>query len=334
MLAAPDKFRSSASAREVAHAMAAGARRAGRPAVELPLADGGEGLLDVLGGEVRESVVTGPLGEPVRARWAVLADPADRGEPVAVIEMARASGLELAGGAAANDPEAATTAGTGELVAAAVAAGLRRIIVGCGGSATTDGGSGALEALRGVDLRGVDLVVACDVTTGFLDAAKVFSPQKGADAAAVARLTARLAALAADYQRDFGVDVARLERGGAAGGLAGGLAARGGRLVGGFDVVAGLLGLDDQLARADLVVTGEGRLDPTSFEGKVVGGVLARAAGRVRALVVAGDVVPEARALLPAGVRAISLVERAGRQAALADTCRLVEQVVAEQCAR
>lgn len=334
VLAAPDKFRSSASAPAIAHAIAAGARRASLPAIELPLADGGEGLLEALRCELREQLVRGPLGEMVRARWGVLNDPADQGPRTAVVEMARASGLLLAGGAERNDPERATTVGTGELIAAAVAAGVKRVIVGCGGSATTDGGLGALEALGDVDLAGIDLIVACDVRTRFRDAARVFAPQKGADAAAVARLTARLDALAARYREEFGRDVTRLEGAGAAGGLAGALAARGGRLVAGFDVVATLVGLEERIAGASFVVTGEGRFDLSSFEGKVVGGVIARVKGRAPVLVVAGDVADEARVRLPPAVQVVSLVERAGLTVALAETCRLVEDVVAEYCVR
>ena len=188
LVAAPDKFRGTATAGEVAAAIVAGAGRAGWRGVALPMSDGGEGFLDALGGEIRDAVVTGPLGDPVKAEWRLI----DGG--TAVIEMARASGLALAGGAAGNDPVAATTAGTGELVLAAVEAGARRVLVGCGGSATTDGGAGAVEAIGSVQrLEGAEIVVACDVGTLFADAARVFGPQKGAGPAAVEELSARLA---------------------------------------------------------------------------------------------------------------------------------------------
>ena len=143
------------------------------------MADGGEGTLEVLGGTVRESTVRGPLGAPVWAEWRVLDD------GTAVVEMARASGLLLAGGAEGNDPIAATTHGTGELIGAALESGARKVIVAVGGSATTDGGLGAITALGGRRLRGVDVVVACDVTTTFVAAADVFAPQKGATPAQV-----------------------------------------------------------------------------------------------------------------------------------------------------
>ena len=309
LLAAPDKFRGTLTAVAAARAIAAGAREAGAEAAELPLADGGEGTLDALGGANRETVVTGPLGDPVRAGWRLA-------EGVAVIESARASGLELAGGRGGNDPVHATTRGTGELVAAALDAGAARVVVGVGGSATTDGGLGAVEALRSRAPFPVPVQVCCDVRTPFVRAAAVYGPQKGATPAQVAELTGRLEALARRYRDELGVDVEALTGAGAAGGLAGGLAALGAELAPGFDVVAALVGLDRALAGVDLVVTGEGRLDATSFAGKVVGGVLerARAAG-VEALVVAGDGDPDA----VARAGAVTLVARFGRRRAWAE---------------
>jgi glycerate kinase len=269
VVAAVDKFRGTATAAEVAAAIGHACWERGHDCVEFALADGGEGLLDVLGGANRRTRVTGPLGEPVEAGWRFR-----RG--TAVIEMARASGLVLAGGAEGNDPMNATTAGTGELIDAAVTAGAKRIIVGVGGSATTDGGLGALQALRApARLRGVELLVACDVTTRFTDAARVFGPQKGASPAQIRLLTARLEQLAQRYRDEFGVDVDEIPGSGAAGGIAGMLAALGATLVPGFDLVADELDLYDAIADADLVITGEGHLDVQSFQGKVVGGVQA-----------------------------------------------------------
>lgn len=330
VLAAPDKFRGSATAAGVAEAIAAGARSAGWEADAVPLADGGEGLLAVVPGEARTVAVTGPLGAPVAARYVL--SPGGNGG-VAVIEMAEASGLLLAGGAEHNDAEAATTRGTGELIAAACAAGAGRIVVGCGGSATTDGGSGAVAALADVDLSGVELVIACDVTTTFVDAAAIFGPQKGADPAAVERLTARLDALADAYAADYGIDVRSLPGAGAAGGLAGGLAALGGRIVRGTDVVADLVELDAHLAGADLVITGEGRLDATSLAGKVVGGLLERTAGKTPLVVIAGVVDDAVRPLLPPALEVHSLTERYGLERALNETLALVHEVAAGCCA-
>ena len=232
------------------------------------MADGGEGTLEVLGGPNRTTTVTGPLGEPVDAEWRL----AGR---TAVVEMARASGLALVGGAEGNDPIGASTAGTGELLAAAVDAGARRASWWAWAARPPPtAASAALRALYPLHrLAGVDMVVLCDVRTRFVDAAAVFAPQKGASAAQVELLRRRLERLADVYLADHGVDVRALEGAGAAGGLAGGLAAAGARLVGGFDAVADELDLPDLIEGADLVVTGEGFLDEQSFEGKVVGGV-------------------------------------------------------------
>jgi glycerate kinase len=335
LLAAFDKFRGSASAAELGQAAMAAARQRGWSATSIPMSDGGEGLLDCLEGEPQRSRVTGPLALPVEATWSLI-PPAHPGEPtMAIVEMARASGLELAGGAEGNDPEAATTKGTGELILAAARAGANRIIVGCGGSATTDGGAGAVEVLAGrPELAGVELLVACDVTTPFLDAARVFAPQKAADPACVARLEARLGRLAATYRAKFGIDVTHLEGAGAAGGLAGGLAALGGRLVSGFELVADLVDLDRAIAAASVVVTGEGRLDDSSLAGKVVGGLLGRSQGRLLLLVVgAAEPATASKLAKTKTVRLVILSERYGADASLARPASLVEDVVASYLA-
>src|SRR5947209_8865636 len=162
VLAAPDKFRGTLTAREAAAAIAAGAARAGWTADEVPLADGGEGTLDVLGGGNRATVVTGPLGEPVEAEWRL-----EDGE--AWIEAARACGLTLAGGPERNDPLGAMSRGVGELIGAAIEAGAERVFVTVGGVASTDGGLGAVEALQPLLPLTVPLEVACDVDARFLD---------------------------------------------------------------------------------------------------------------------------------------------------------------------
>ena len=327
VVAAPDKFRGTATAAEVAGAVARAVDAAGGTCDAVPVADGGEGTLDVLGGPNRTATVTGPLGDPVRAGWRY-------GGRTAVVEMAQASGLELVGGAAGNDVVAAATYGTGELIGAAVEVGCRRVIVAVGGSATVDGGLGAVRALEPLArLRGVEVVVACDVRTRFLEAARTFGPQKGASAAQVELLGRRLERLAQMYERSYGVDVRPLVGGGAAGGLAGGLAAIGASLVPGFDLVADELDLVDRLDGADLVVTGEGFLDEQSFEGKVVGGVveLAGAAG-VPVLAIVGEVLDGVT--LPEGLEVVSLVERFGDERARGDTVACIEEVVADLLTR
>jgi glycerate kinase len=322
VVAAPDKFKGTVTAAEVAGAIAAAARDCGWDCDEVPMADGGEGTLDVLGGANRTTLVTGPLGDPVRAGWRL-----SRG--IAVVEMASASGLVLAGGPDGNDPVGATTTGTGELIAAAVESGAKEVLVGVGGSASTDGGLGALRAMSPFGrLRRVDITVACDVTTTFVDAAEVFAPQKGASATQVELLRRRLERLAQVYLDEHGVDVRDLQGGGAAGGLAGGLAAIGATLTSGFDAVAEQQGLEDLIEDADLVITGEGFLDAQSFEGKVVGGVadLAGSLG-VPVLAIAGEVYDDAESK----VDAVALVERFGDERARTDTLACITEVVAER---
>jgi glycerate kinase len=325
VVAAVDKFRGTASGAEVAHAIGQACWELGHDCVELALADGGEGLLDVLGGPNRTSRVTGPLGTPVEAGWRLQGT-------TAIIEMARASGLQLAGGAAGNDPMNATTAGTGELIAAALTAGAKRIIVGLGGSATTDGGLGALRAISAPNrLRGVELLVACDVTTRFEDAAVVFGPQKGATPAQIRMLTGRLRSLAEQYRADFGVDVGDIPGSGAAGGIAGMLAALGGTLLPGFDLVADELDLHDHVAGADLVVTGEGHLDQQSFEGKVVGGVMGVAAEHgVAVCAVVGAADDDVRDRLPVAV----LADLYGEERALREPLWCVEHAARDLIAQ
>lgn len=319
-----DKFRDTATAQELVDVGRVAARSAGWRAAGQPLADGGEGSLDVLGGANKFTVVTGPLGDPVEAGWRM-----DRRS--AFIEMAAASGLAVAGGAEENDPLAADTLGTGELISAAIELGARTVRVLLGGSATTDGGFGAIRALPPrARLKGIDLTVAVDVDTRFCDAARVFGPQKGASPAQVELLTRRLERLAQIYQEEYGVDVSDLRGAGAAGGLAGGLVAMGATIERGFDVLAEHIGLDMIFADADLVVTGEGRLDAESFNGKVVGGVATWAADAgVPVLAVVGTM--DEGLTLPEGLDVVSLEAEFGLEAAQTRTLQLVGEVVAER---
>jgi glycerate 2-kinase len=270
VIVCPDSFKGTFTARGVAAAIASGVREAGREAVELPLADGGEGTLDALlarGGERRTATVAGPLGDLVDAAYGLL-----DGGRVGLVEMAQASGLMLVP-AERRDAWRASTRGTGELIAAAAGGGAERILVSVGGSATTDGGAGALAALADAAVEVPPLTVLCDVATPFEDAAVVFGPQKGADSATVERLTERLGDLASTLPRDpRGVPMT-----GCAGGLSGALwAAHGAELVSGANFFLDLLGFDRLLGEAGLVITGEGRLDKQSMAGKVVGAVAER----------------------------------------------------------
>ncbi len=299
VLVAPDSFKGTLRASEVAAALGRGLEAGGWPVDLCPVADGGEGtceaLLLALGGETEAATVAGPLGAPVRAGYGLLESGA-----VAVVEMAQASGLGLVP-EEERDAEAASTRGTGELIHAALAAGAEEVLVTVGGSATTDGGAGAIEAIEEAGgLGGARLVVLCDVTTPWERAAEVFAPQKGADAETVERLARRLDALAAELPRDpRGVPMT-----GAAGGLSGGLwAAFDARLVPGAAYVLDAVGFDARMRAARAVILGEGRLDDQTLDGKV----LAEAATRARQGGVPCHAVVGTRALDPFGQRLLDL---------------------------
>lgn len=346
VVVAPDSFGGTLSATEAAAAIADGWRRAA-PDDDLrllPLADGGTGFVAVLhsviGGELREREVTGPLGAPVRAAWLAVGD-------TAYIEAAAACGLHLVDPRDPDTARRATTRGVGELVVAAREAGAREIVIGLGGSATTDGGAGLLAALGAVPvdadgaalpdggaalarahrlegtpaLDGVRLVAAADVDNPLLGphgAAAVFGPQKGADAAAVAELDAALARFAGVLADGLGTDVREEPGAGAAGGLGAALLACGARRESGAGLVRALGGLDDALDGADVAVTGEGSFDWQSLRGKLVTVVASAAADRgVPCLVLAGQVSVGRREAAAAGVQsAYSVAEDAGGVAA------------------
>src|SRR4051794_2379438 len=278
VLVAPDSFKGTFRASEVAGAIGRGLERAGLMPPDLcPVADGGEGTLDALlpqlGGELAGLDVHDPLGRPVRAQFGLVEDGG-----TAIVEMAAASGLGLVA-EDERDAWAASTYGTGELIAAAARAGAAVILVAVGGSATTDGGAGALEAIdQAGGLGGARIVVLCDVRTPWEAAPRVFGPQKGADPALVRRLERRLDELAAKLPRDpRGVPMT-----GCAGGLSGGLwAAHGAVLEPGAQFVLDALDFDERMRASRAVVTGEGKLDQQTLEGKLVGeiGTRARQAG-------------------------------------------------------
>jgi glycerate kinase len=323
VLVAPDSFKGTMSAVEVATSLGAGFEHAGVEIDLCPIADGGEGTLDALlvALDARPvlATVSDPLGRPIEARFGLI-EPR-RGSPrSAIVEVAAASGLGLVS-EHERDALAASTFGTGELIAEAMAAGAEVVYIGVGGSATTDGGSGAIRAIR--ERGGVArarLVVLCDVRTTFEDAARVFGPQKGADDEDVRRLTRRLHALARRLPRDpRGVPMT-----GAAGGLSGGLwAAFGAECVPGAGFVLDALEFDRRMRASRAVVTGEGKLDQQSLAGKAVSEVATRArqagvpcfavCGR-RELDAFGARVLDLQAVLEAGTPAD--LERAGRELA------------------
>jgi glycerate kinase len=320
VLVAPDSFKGSYGSSEVAEAIALGLASGGWRCELAPLADGGEGTAEILrerlGGVVHSAPAHDPLGRELDAEYVAL----DDGR--AVIEVAAASGLGTVA-PAERDPEAASSFGTGELVAAAIAGGARSLLVAAGGSATTDGGRGAIEAINAAGgLRGTQLAVLCDVRTPFELAAEQFAPQKGADGAAVARLRERLEALATGLPRD----PRGLRYGGAAGGLAGGLwAAFDARLAPGARFVLDALDFDRRLLACHAVILGEGRLDATTLEGKAV----AEAATRARQLGVPAHAIVAINALSAFDARILDLQtiseagdleQVAGAGAALAST--------------
>lgn len=342
IILAPDSYKGSLTAAEVCQAMAAGIRRVFPDAAvsAAPLADGGEGtvqsLVDATGGRIVAKAVTGPLGERVSAFFGILGD-----GRTGVIEMAAASGLPLVPPGQRN-PRITTTYGTGELIRAALDEGCVKLIIGSGGSATHDGGAGmaqalgfrlldrhgselppggaALQSLRRIDatgkdprLRNTEVVVACDVTnplTGPNGAAAVYGPQKGATPAMVAELDRALANFAAVVAQDLGLRIEELPGAGAAGGLGGGLVAfLGGRLKRGIEIVMEAVRLEEKMAGTDLVITGEGRIDGQSLNGKTPLGVarLAKKAG-LPVLAVAGGIGPGAELLFGHGIDGLTAI--------------------------
>ncbi|MDI3360117.1 glycerate kinase [Lelliottia sp. V89_10] len=303
---APDSYKESLSALEVATAIEQGFREIFPDAdyVKLPVADGGEGTVEAMvaatqGGIIKVRV-TGPLGENAEGFYGLSGD-----EQSAFIEMAAASGLEMVAPSSRN-PLKTTSWGTGELIRHALDAGVKHIIIGIGGSATNDGGAGMVQALGAKLLDGDDnpiglgggeleklaridiseldsrladcrIEVACDVTnplTGEEGASAVFGPQKGATPEMIDRLDDALTHYAKIIARDLDIDVLNLEGGGAAGGMGAGLYAFcGAELRQGIEIVTDALHLDKQVADADLVITGEGRIDSQTIHGKVPVGV-------------------------------------------------------------
>lgn len=306
VLVAVDKFRGSLSGPEAADAIARGLRAAGAFVEICPVADGGEGTLDTLVGALNGSVLgvvaRGPLGVPVRAHIALLPD------GTGVIELAQSSGLALVD-PARRRPLEATSHGTGECIKAALARKPSRLLIGLGGSATIDAGLGLARALgvgfydrdgkpvpdgiRGleetvlVDLGGLDrrlvsveVLVACDVTDRLLGCVRTYGPQKGATPPEIERAEAALERFAGIFEEQTKLDLRTVAGGGAAGGVGAMLHALGARLAPGSEVILEAVRFEDHLAGADLVVTGEGRLDATSLQGKAPGVIAQRAAER------------------------------------------------------
>ena len=346
ILLVPDSFKGTLSSRQVCQVMAGQLRRFFPQAQvkSIPVADGGEGSVEAFlaaaGGERRTRTVTGPFGEPVEAFYGILGD-----GRTAVIEMAACAGLPLAEGRL--NPERATTYGVGELLLAAKEAGCTKAILGLGGSCTNDGGVGAAAALgakftradgaafipsggtlgeiAALDvspvaqaLQGMELTAMCDIDNplyGEAGAAVVFAPQKGADAAMVARLDAGLRHLGQVSARCLGRDFSHLPGAGAAGGLGFGMAAFcGAQLRMGIDAVLDAVGFDSLLPGTDMVFTGEGKIDSQSARGKVVSGVAARCrkAG-VPVVAVVGQIGQGFEEMYQQGLTAVFSINRAAQ---------------------
>ena len=346
ILLVPDSFKGTLSSRQVCQVMAGQLRRFFPQAQvkSIPVADGGEGSVEAFlaaaGGERRMLTVTGPFGEPVEAFYGILGD-----GRTAVIEMAVCAGLPLAEGRL--NPERATTYGVGELLLAAKEAGCTKAILGLGGSCTNDGGAGAAAALgakftradgtafvptggtlgeiAALDvspvaqaLQGMELTAMCDIDNplyGEAGAAAVFAPQKGADAAMVARLDAGLRHLGQVSARCLGRDFSHLPGAGAAGGLGFGMAAFcGAQLRMGIDAVLDAVGFDSLLPGTDVVFTGEGKIDSQSARGKVVSGVAARCrkAG-VPVVAVVGQIGQGFEEMYQQGLTAVFSINRAAQ---------------------
>jgi len=335
ILVAPDKFKGNLSAKQVASAIKRGIVRAIPDAIVevCPMADGGEGmveaLLDSLGGERRQISVTGPMKERIKAAYGIL--PGD----TAVIEMSSAAGLMMVPIKRRN-PMLATTYGVGELIKDALAQNIRKIIIGIGGSATNDGGTGMAEAIgvkfiddhgeklgyggkilariRKIDMSGLDfrikdveVLAACDVTNplyGENGAAYIYAPQKGADPQMVRELDDGLRNFAQAVRHDLGLDVAEVPGAGAAGGIGAGLIAfLGAKLIPGVELVAETVDLRNKMKGTDIVVTAEGRMDSQTLSGKTPFGV-ARIAKKMGIPVIAfaGSVKEDAHSLHDSGI--------------------------------
>ena len=360
VIIAPQGFKGSVSALAAAKAIERGVLAVEPEAktVLVPVADGGDGTLDALvnstGGQVFQSTVVGPLGQPLEAMWGVMGD-----GQTAVVEMAKASGLALVP-PKRRDPRITTTQGTGQIIKEALERGFNRIIVGLGGSATNDGGTGmatalgarfldeegrpipaggaALAQLASVDagqlhrgLASARIVGATDVTNplcGPTGASAIYGPQKGASPEVVAELDAALLNFAEVVNRDLGQDVAELPGAGAAGGLGAGLIVfTGAQLKSGIDMVCDVLGFDGHLAGAHLVITGEGRADQSAIYDKAPVGVARRALlQEVPTILLAGSLGPGHEELYKHGIAGVLCI--ADRPMSLAQSLKRTEELL------
>jgi glycerate kinase len=329
-LVAMDKFRGTASARDLCNAVVRALQANNFVADLQPMSDGGEGFRDAFAGEEVVVEVPGPLGAPVDAR--ITLDDSSSGRR-AVLEIAEVVGRDQLVSPTRREALDASSAGVGHLIVNAVELGATSILIGCGGSATSDGGLGCYRVLRAAGGLVVPVSVATDVTARFSGLLR-YAEQKGVHPDDLVELEQRLMDMRALYLKEQGVDVELLERSGASGGIPAALAALGASLTNGFEVVASSVNLLERIEQSSLIITGEGRLDAGSLEGKVTSGVASMVGEGAALLVVCGSVEREAALAFQfhfPNARIVSLVELFGEERAMADALACVEIVVAEE---
>lgn len=330
VLAAMDKFRGTASARQLSEVVARAALVQECNSDVQPMSDGGEGFRDAFEGDVLTVQVPGPLGEPVQSTITLCQAASGL---AAVVEVAEVVGRHLLDSPTRSEALAASSAGVGHLILASAGYGARSVLIGCGGSATSDGGLGCYQVLKGAGGLPVPVTAATDVTAHF-SGARRYALQKGIHPDDLESLENQLSDVRALYLANEGVDVELLARSGASGGIPGALAALGGVLTSGFDAVSRAVALQDRVSRSSLVVSGEGRFDEGSLEGKVAWGMAGLARDRVPLLLICGSVEPGAEEIFLrdfSDVKLVSLVERFGESEAFTNTVACVESVVAEE---
>jgi glycerate kinase len=323
---APDKFRGTATSREIVEAVTERCHERGVPTDAQVMSDGGEGFRSAFPGDTKSFRVSDPWGTPVIVEITTFVSPWGR---LGVFEMAEVIGRHIVTHPTGEQALQASSAGVGELIREAQSLQLDGLLVGCGGTASSDGGAGCYDVLRSEALT-IPMTVATDVTTSFSGAVS-FAEQKGVRQEDLQLVAKRLTELRELYQRERGIDVEMLDRAGAGGGVPGALAALGAQLVSGFDAVASNVHLLDRLKKAELVVTGEGRFDHGSLEGKVVSGVVRLADPSTPVLVICGSVDDKAKEIFlcqHSNVQVVSLEDRFGTLKAHEQTAQCVADVV------
>jgi len=330
VLGAMDKFRGTATSRSLSEAVARASTNSKCSAASQPLSDGGEGFRDAFDGEVHSVEVSGPLGETVEARITMTISPTG---VVGVVEVADVVGRDLLKSPTREEALEASSQGVAYLILQAARLGAESVLIGCGGSATSDGGRGCYQILRDAGGLPVPVVAATDVSARFSGVLR-YATQKGVADDDLQIVESRLKDVRGLYLREQGVDVERIDRTGASGGIPGAIAALGGTLTSGFDAVSQAVNLPESILRSSLVVTGEGRFDEGSLEGKVTIGVANLVRGLVPLLVICGSVDARVAQIVShdfENVKIISLSDRFGAEASMNSVCQSLETVVEEE---